>query len=548
MARRVRLTPPDETAIAASFADLRESLDVVCDFPPEVVADAEASARAPRLPERDETAIPFVTIDPPESQDLDQALFLERDGEGFRVRYAIADVAAFVTPGGPMDAEAHARGQTLYAPDRDALLYPEAISHGAASLLPDETRPAVLWTIDLDRTGEQVAVEVARALVRSREKLSYEAVQAALDAGSASEPLALLREVGTLRQQREEERGGIDLQIPEQEVERGRQGYELAFRTQLPVERWNAQISLLTGQAAAALMLDAKVGIVRTLPRADEHAVARLRRSAAALGVEWPEGGTHADFIRSLDPANPKHQAILVESTVLLRGSGYEAFDGSAPANAKHAGVGAPYAHATAPLRRLVDRYVSEICLAVHAGTEVPAWVREALPGLPETMAQSNRRAAQYEGGVVSAVEAAVLEPRVGETFEAVLVRSAGAVDRQSGTVLTELQLRNPDRRLKPGAYAEVSLPMIAEADALRVPASSLILGPQGAAVALVDSGGRVAMRRVTVGRDEGRTVEVLAGLKPTDRVIQTPPDAMAAGDRVRVVAQRPAGVSNAAR
>lgn len=135
-----------------------------------------------------------------------------------------------------------------------------------------------------------------------------------------------------------------------------------------------------------------------------------------------------------------------------------------------------------------------------------------------------------------------------GETFEAVLVRSAGAVDRQSGTVLTELKLRNPDRRLQPGAYAEVSLPMIAEADALRVPASSLILGPQGAAVALVDSGGRVAMRRVTVGRDEGRTVEILAGLNPTDRVIQTPPDALAAGDRVRVVAQRPAGVANAAR
>jgi exoribonuclease R len=331
--RRVRLSAPDETAIAASFAELREALEVRCEFPPEVLADAEASARSPRLPDLDRTSIPFVTIDPPDSQDLDQALHLERRGDGYRVHYAIADVSAFVTPGGPMDVEAHARGRTLYAPDEDALLYPAAISHGAASLLPDGTRPAVLWTFDLDAGGEAVAVDVVRALVRSRRKLSYEDAQEALD----EEPFSLLREVGTLRQELEAARGGVDLQIPEQEVERGREGYELAFRTQLPVERWNAQISLLTGQEAARLMLEAKVGIVRTLPRADEHAVARLRRTAEALGVAWPESGSFADFVRSLDPAAPAHKAVLVESVVLLRGSGYEAFDGDEPENAKHA-------------------------------------------------------------------------------------------------------------------------------------------------------------------------------------------------------------------
>jgi exoribonuclease R len=459
VARRVRLTPPDEEAIAASFADLRESMGVACDFPPEVVADAERAARSPRLPERDETALPLVTIDPPGAKDLDQALHLERSGNGFRVRYAIADVAAFVEPGGPMDAEAHARGQTFYAPDRDALLYPEVVSHGAASLLPGEARPAALWTIELDARGEPVAVEVVRALVRSHAQLTYEEVQAALDDGSADEPLLLLREVGTVRQGLEEERGAVDLQIPEQEVARGDDGYALTFRTQLPVERWNAQLSLLTGQAAARLMLDAKVGIVRTLPRADEGAVARLRRTALALGVPWPEGAGHADVIRSLDPAEPKHQAVLVESTVLLRGSGYEAFDGEEPENARHAGVGAPYAHATAPLRRLVDRYVSETCLALSAGEEVPPWVREALPGLPETMEASGRREAQYEGGIVSAVEAAVLERAVGKTFDAVVVE----VDRdgEGGVVqLTEpaVTARSTGERLPLGERLRVRL------------------------------------------------------------------------------------------
>jgi exoribonuclease R len=431
--RRIRFSAPDGHAVAAAFAGLRESLDVALGFPDEVLAEAEESAREPRLPEADETGIGFVTIDPPDSQDLDQALHVERAGGGYRVRYAIADVAAFARPDGPMDREAHARGETLYAPDRNACLYPPAIAEDAGSLLPDEQRPALVWTMDLDAAGEGVSVDVRRALVRSRAKLDYAGVQSSLDDGSAAESLLLLREVGLLRQERERRIGGIDLPIPEQLVELRPHGYELSFRAPLPVERWNAQISLLAGQAAAQLMLEARVGVLRTLPKADDGAVARLRRSAECLGVPWPEGLSYAELIRSLDPADPVQAAVLAESTVLLRGSGYEAFDGALPAQPKHAGVGAPYAHTTAPLRRLVDRYVGEICVAVCADAEVPDWVRSALPGLPETMERSNRRAQQYEAGIISAIEAAVLEDKVGEVFDAVVVEVDE--DGEGGTV-----------------------------------------------------------------------------------------------------------------
>ena len=362
-------------------------------------------------------------------------MHLERTSGGYRVRYAIADVAAFVTPGGAMDAEAHARGETLYAPDADARLHPPRISEDAASLLPGETRPALVWTMELDSTGEGVDVGVRRALVRSRAKLNYADVQRALDDGTADEPLQLLREVGRLRQEREARLGGVQLTIPEQEVERGPDGYVLSFRAPLPVEGWNAQISLMAGQAAAELMLEARVGILRTLPAADPKAVARLRRTALALGVDWPEGVSHADVLRRLDAAVPAEAAVLAESTVLLRGSGYEAFDGDAPAHAIHAGVGAAYAHTTAPLRRLVDRYVGEICVAADAGSPIPDWVRAALPALPETMERSNRRAQQYEAGIVSAVEAAVLEGHVGDVFDAVVVE----LDERDGGGVVQL-------------------------------------------------------------------------------------------------------------
>ena len=434
--RRVRLVAPDDARIAGAFADLRESLKVPTEFPHEVLADAEAATRSPRLPDVDLTEIPFVTIDPPESRDLDQALHLERRGKGYRVRYAIADVAAFVTPGGPMDQEAHARGQTLYAPDHKARLYPPRLSEDAGSLLPGQIRPALVWDMEVDETGEGIEVSVSRALVRSRVQLDYAGAQRSLDDGTAEESLQLLREVGTLRQEREARRGGITLPIPEQEVYRNASGYALRYRAPLPIEGWNAQISLMTGMGAAELMLNARIGVLRTLPQADRGALARLRRTAKALEIPWPEDVTHAELIRQLDPRVAVHAAFVSESTVVLRGSGYIAFEGKKPGEAAHAGVASTYAHTTAPLRRLVDRYVGEVCLAISGGADVPEWARSALPALPETMDASNGRAQQYESGIVSTVEAAVLEPSVGETFRAVVVD----VDERDGGGTVQLK------------------------------------------------------------------------------------------------------------
>jgi exoribonuclease R len=417
------------------IAAIQQELDVSASFPDEVERAAAAAAAAPRLPELDRTDIELVTIDPESARDLDQAMHIERSGDGYVVHYAIADVAAFVAPGDPVDVEANRRGETLYGADSKVPLHPPVLSEGAASLLPDEVRPALLWTIRVDGTGEGTDVQVERALVRSRAKLSYEGVQADLDAGRAPGMIELLREVGELRLAREAARGGVSLPLPEQElVENGDGHWELEFRRLTPVETWNAQISLLTGMAAASLMVYARVGVLRTLPPADPRDVQRLHRTARALGIEWPAEQLYPDFIRTLDPSLPTHAAMVVACTRLLRGAGYVAFNGELPEQAQHSALASEYAHVTAPLRRLADRYAGEVCVALCAGSEVPEWVVAAMHELPDTMTGSGRRANQYENAIVDLCEAELLHDRVGERFTAVVV-DLDEKDRRRGDI-----------------------------------------------------------------------------------------------------------------
>ena len=417
------------------FTRLRVELAVPGDFAASALAEADRAARSVELPDEDATDIPFVTVDPAGSRDLDQAVHIARDGDGFLVSYAIADVASFVAPGSSLDEDTHRRGETFYFPDARVPLHPAVLSENAASLLPGRLRPSVMWRIALDRRGEPVHVDVRRARVRSTARLDYRGLQRAIDRGTAPDAVALLRDVGELRLARARERHAIDLDLPEQEVvPAGDSRWTLVLRSPLPVETWNAEISLLTGTCAARLMLGAGVGILRTVPPPDADAVARIRRAAAATGVDWPDGLPPGDVLAGLDRSRGSTVALLEHAASLLRGAGYAAFDGVPPAQPLHAGIGAEYAHVTAPLRRLVDRYGSEVCLAACAGTPVPQWARDRLPSLPETMAGADRLAHEVDHAVVDATEAWLLRNRVGDRFSALVLDA----NEHAGTVLVD--------------------------------------------------------------------------------------------------------------
>ena len=520
--------PPAE--VVRALDELRARYEVPTAFPPEALAEAEAAATSwaqdgpARLladGARDARDLDLVTIDPPGSMDLDQAVLLERlsaqteTGSAadrttdtaatghvsglsatYRIHYAIASLATFVTPGGALDAELSRRGETIYAPDAATPLHPEVLSHGAASLLEDVDRPACLWTIDLDARGEVVSARVERALVRSRARLTYGQVQAAID-GEGTLPSeaptdlpGLLAEIGRLRLEREVARGGISMTTPEQVVEvteaaesagdsesaeaPGPSGYRLAYRVPVPAEQYNAQISLLTGMCAARIMVECGVGILRTLPPARPEDYARLRRVAAALGIDWPAAQPYSELVRGLDHAVPAHAAFMDQAMSLFRGSGYLAFgaggvgvpaddEASDTEEAVHSAIAARYAHVTAPLRRLVDRYGEEVCIAACAQAPVPEWVLQALPDLPDVMEQTGKRARAIGRGALTALEALVLRGHEDEVFDGVITserEGRGELVLTEPAVVTEVRRgsRQSGDRLPVGERVRVRL------------------------------------------------------------------------------------------
>ena len=451
-------------------------------------------------PTADATAIPFITIDPESSKDLDQAVYLYRcattprhephsdapdkqDAPGtpdqpttpgtpdqpdlpenpatpalgtpnaaYVVCYAIASLSTFIAPGQELDHEVHRRGSTVYTPDEAVPLHPPILSHGAASLLPNRYAPAIVWRIALDETGHILAVDATRSVVKSRAKLSYEQVQALVDqhagtpdehnlahiltthSDAVSDPhtvsadqVALIQEVGEVLLAQQARRGGFSLQVPEQEIDATDAGYALTFRSTLPVEEWNAQFSLLTGMAAAATMRAAQVGIMRTVPPAQPERINRLRRIAAALHIHWAPDLDYASFLAECAGDTPAELAFFTEARGLFRGSGYDVFGAPGTPDVGqekylHGAIAAEYAHVTAPLRRLVDRYGQEICVAACAGHDIPNWVTDALSELPRTMADTGRRIRAVERDVIAAIEALLLHNRTGDRFDGVVV------------------------------------------------------------------------------------------------------------------------------
>jgi exoribonuclease R len=451
----MRIPDQRDEQLRLGIERIREEFAVPGEFPPEVLAAAaDAARRSPGAEHVDRTAEPFVTLDPASATDLDQAFAITTDRDDVVLRYAIADVGFFVRAGDPIDAEAWRRGVTVYLAGQRAPLYPQPLCDRAASLLPDGPRPAVVFTVRVDPDGDARLDGVERAVIESRAKLDYASVRTEDLPSSFAE---LSRRVVRAEQRREAPR----VEFPDQELEWSDGGFELRFRPRLESEDQNAAMSLATNLAVASALHAAGTGLFRVMPELDDRAIRRLRSSAKAFGLEWPSDESVADFQRALPRSDPRAEAFLLAVRRASGGASYAAHrDGVRP---WHAAVAATYAHATAPLRRLGDRYVIEAALAVVNGRPVPDDVQAAFEKLPEVMERTETRADRVASAVIALAEAVWLASRVGESFDAVVVdedRHGVLIQLADPAVLARIEAHHVD----PGDAVRVVL------DAVDVP------------------------------------------------------------------------------
>jgi exoribonuclease R len=369
----------------------------------------------------DRTSVEFVTLDPARSTDLDQAFAIETSASSpdIVLRYAIADVGWFVGHDGTgaLDREAWQRGETLYLPDDRALLYPTELTDGVASLLPDVERPAVVLVVRVDADGDAHLDGAERAIVRSRAKLAYETVTDA-DLPAGFRALSDRIDAAATR------RGASRVEPPEQIVEPDEragsgQRFVVRFRPRNDSELRNASMSLAANLAVAAALQGAGTGLFRVMPEPDVAAVRRLRHTARAFGMRWPDDVDLAAFERTLGGDDPRAVAFAAAVRRAAGGASYRPFvAGSTP---WHSAVAATYAHATAPLRRLADRYVLDATLSIANGDPVQAATRDAFARLAPVMGRADARAGQIDRAVIDLLEALSLVDRVGATFDAVV-------------------------------------------------------------------------------------------------------------------------------
>jgi ribonuclease R len=404
-------------------------------FSPAVLQEAEAAEPARLAGREDWRAIPFVTVDPADAKDHDDAVHAQSDPDpknpgGHIVHVAIADVAYFVRPGSALDREARLRGNSVYFPDRVVPMLPERISNDLCSLRPGEDRAALGVRIAVGPDGRKRAHSFHRVLIRSAAKLSYQQTQAAIDGwpdeitgpllGSMLEPLyAAYRAVKRAR----DERGPLDLDLPERKIVLTAHNTvdRVVTPERLDAHRLIEESMILANVAAAETLEKARVPLIyRVHDEPDMERVNALREFLKTLDISLSRAGslTPAQFNRILALVKGRDIEKLVNEVVLRSQAQAE----YAAENYGHFGLNLRrYAHFTSPIRRYAD-------LVVHRGLIRVLKLDDG--GLPEhddartlgevaaTISATERRAMKAERETFDRLLAHFLADRVGANFE----------------------------------------------------------------------------------------------------------------------------------
>ncbi len=415
-------------------------------------------------------AIPLPTIDPEDARDHDDAVWVERRGEGYRAFIAIADVSEFVQPGTELDEEALSRGCTVYLPTRAIPMLPTALAADLCSLLPERERLCLCVIAELDREGNLKTYDIVEGVMRSAAMLTYGGVARALGfsdlppkspaAEAFKKDLKVMEELTRKLRKARMARGALDMDLPEARVivdpETGAPT-DVVRRAQDPgVKRAYSMIEelMLLANEAVALWLGKHraPAIFRIHGQPDEAKLERLGEVAGRLGVEFdPEEMKEPLGVSRFLARAQKHERRQVLEMLLLRSLKQAAYDTN---NIGHFGLASKnYVHFTSPIRRYPDVQVHRAVKAILRGQKPdssPA-AREALQ-LSATLSSARERAVMdIEREVVDLYRCLLMREHIGETFEGTVSALVGtgafvSLDSPFVDVLVRYEAMGPDQ------------------------------------------------------------------------------------------------------
>ncbi|NWG54309.1 MAG: ribonuclease R [Hydrogenophilaceae bacterium] len=400
--------------------------------------DEEKQARfskEPTLGKRtDLRHLPLVTIDPEDARDHDDAVFAQADDDpknkgGWRVWVAIADVAAYVTPGSPLDHGALKRGNSTYFPDRVAPMLPERLSADLCSLMDNVDRACMAVEMVFNAQGAKISHRFARGLMRSAATLSYQQAQDAIDGkpDEATAPLldAVLKPLwgayACVKQGRDA-RAPLEIDAPEHKIVFDDKGRVAGVKRR---ERFDAhkliEEFMIQANVCAAETLEQKRTplLYRVHDQPSEMKLAALQDFLPTIGLSWAKGQavTAARFNRILAHAAETEHAEIVNE-VILRTQAQAMY---APENIGHFGLNLThYAHFTSPIRRYADLIVHRALIkALKLGPDGQTEEEAArLEEIGEHITMCERRSMAAERDATSRYIASFLADRVGAVFE----------------------------------------------------------------------------------------------------------------------------------
>lgn len=402
-------------------------------FPDDVISEADRAKPVGLKGREDLRDMPLITIDPSDARDHDDACYAHADEDpkntgGHIVWVAIADVAAYVTPGSSLDREARKRGNSTYFPDRVVPMLPDRLSGDLCSLHEGVPRACIAVRMQLDAEGNKLAHSFHRGLMRSPASLHYEEVQQAMDGAPNDRCAELLKPVleplyaayAALVAARER-RQPLELDLPERRIELNDEGKVTAvnFKERLDAHRLIEEFMVLANVAAAETLIAKKVPLLfRVHEEPSPEKLDALRETAKASGFNLAKGQVlkTAHLNRLLNEAAGSDEAELINMSTLR--SMTQAYYG--PQNLGHFGLAlGRYAHFTSPIRRYADLIVHRALIAAHG------WGKDGLrpedyddlEQVGEYISDTERRSMVAERDTTDRYMASFLSERVGNEF-----------------------------------------------------------------------------------------------------------------------------------